>query len=160
VTPTTPPGPPGSRIDASAVREHLLSVHGDVLEAVLACADGVAERWDGDATTDRDQVVGPLERALDRAGVTGRLPNVLADAVGVAGGTLRAEPVAAPPYVAVTSVGPVLRATLPGGRLVVTVRVFAVERGSEGTDGAAGVRYTCGPGTAAEALAVEFRSSR
>lgn len=127
---------------------------------MLTCADGVAGRWDGDATTDRDRVVGPLERALDRAGVTGRLPDVLADAVGVAGGTLRAEPVAAPPSVTITSVGPVLRATLPDGRLVVTIRAFAVERGSDSTDGAAGARYTRGSGTAAEALAVEFRSAR
>jgi hypothetical protein len=85
---------------------------------------------------------------------------VRAAAAAAAGGQLQAEPVAAPPYVAVTSVGPVLRATLPGGRLVVTVRVFAVERGSEGTDGAAGVRYTRGPEMAAEGLAVEFRSTR
>jgi hypothetical protein len=33
-----------------------------------------------------------------------------------------------PPYLAVTSRGPVLRATLPEGRLVVVVGVFTVER--------------------------------
>jgi hypothetical protein len=42
-----------------------------------------------------------------------------------------APPVAAPPYVVVTSEGVVLRATIPDGRLVVTLRVFDVERGAE-----------------------------
>ena len=60
--------------------------------------------------------------------VLAAFPAVLRECVAAAGGQLRAEPVAAPPYVVVTSVGPVLRATLDEGRLVVTLRVFAVER--------------------------------
>ena len=113
---------------APLAREHLLDTHRDLLEAVLACADVVAGSWDGGETTDRSAVVEPFEHALEHAGVEQRLPAVLVGAVEALGETLPAEPVAAPPYVAITSRGPVLRATLESGRLVVTIRAFDVER--------------------------------
>ena len=53
---------------------------------------------------------------------------MLAGAVSAVGEQLQARPVAGPPYVVVTSEGLLLRATLPGGRLVVTVAAFALER--------------------------------
>jgi hypothetical protein len=112
----------------SAVRECVLGTHEDLLETILACADGVANSWDGEATTDHHRVVEPFERALHRRDVIDRLPVVLAGAVDALGESLPAEPVAAPPYLVVTSVGPVLRATLSSARLVITIRVFAVER--------------------------------
>jgi hypothetical protein len=112
----------------SAVREYVLSTHEDLLETVLACADGVAESWDDKMTTDRRCVVEPFERALHRGDVINRLPVVLAGAVDALDESLPAAPVAAPPYLTVTSVGPVLRATLSSARLVITIRVFAVER--------------------------------
>jgi hypothetical protein len=114
----------------NTVREHVLETHSTLLETILVCADGVAESWDGTATTDRQHVVEPFERALDEHGVVGRLPVVLAGAVDALGENLPAEPVAAPPYLTVTSIGPVLRATLSSARLVITIRVFAVERDS------------------------------
>ena len=134
----------------SAVREYVLHSHGELLETVLACADGVAASWDGDATTDRERVVEPFEQALDERGVTDRLPTLLAGVVDTLGEDLSAQPVAAPPYLAVTSVGPVLRATLADARLVVTIRVFAIERDP--------TRYVRGAATPSEALAVAFRS--
>jgi len=117
---------------------------------VLACADDVADSWGGDATTDRAAVVEPFERRLDQAGVLDCLPAVLAEAVDALGAELPAEPVAAPPYVAITSVGPVLRATLDSGRLVVTIHAFVIERDP--------TRYVRGTADPATALAVEFRS--
>jgi hypothetical protein len=113
---------------ASAVRDRLLDAHGDVLASVSDCADRVVADWDGDAARDAAAVAGPLRAALSRAGVLDRLPAVLADVVAATGRVLRAEPVAKPPYVAVTSRGPVLRATLSDGRLVATLAVFDVRR--------------------------------
>ena len=134
----------------ATVRVHLLDAHTGLLDTVLACADGVADSWDGDATTDRVAVVEPFERRLDRAGVLDRLPAVLAEAVDALGAELPAQPVAAPPYVAITSVGPVLRATLDAGRLVVTIHAFGIERDP--------TRYVRGPADPNVALAVELRS--
>ena len=134
----------------ATVRAHLLDAHTDLLDAVLACADVVADSWDGDATPDRAAVVEPFERRLDRAGVLDRLPAVLAEAVDALGAELPAQPVAAPPYVAITSVGPVLRATLDAGRLVITIHAFGIECDP--------TRYVRGPADPDVALAVELRS--
>lgn len=121
-----------------------------MLKMILTCADAVARSWDGKATTERAAVVEPFEYALERTGVLDGLPAVLVSAVDALGEKLRAEPVAVPPYVTVTSVGPVLRATLDTGRLVVTIRAFDVER-----DPTRYVRQTVDP---ADALCVVLRS--
>ena len=115
-------------LDADAVRTQLREERGDLVAAVLDCADAVVAGRD-DTTTEATRVAEPLRATLERAGVLETLPAVLAECVAVAGGRLRAEPVAAPPYVVVTSVGPVLRATLDEERLVATLRAFRVERG-------------------------------
>jgi hypothetical protein len=133
------------------VRRHLREEHGELLTAVDRCADAVAAGWEALATTDREAVVPPMAATLGRAGVHDRFPGVLAGAVEAAGGTLRARPVAAPPYVVVTSVGPVLRATLDDARLVVTLATFGVDRG-EGPP-----RYSRLADPLAETLSVEFR---
>lgn len=134
----------------TVVRSYLLSEHAELLETASDCADAVAAGWDGESTTDRDAVAGPLATTLRRAGVLERLPSVLASAVDAAGYQLRAEPVAAPPYVVVTSTGPVLRATLADGRLVVSLRLFAVERRDER-------RYVRGPRDPEDVVDVAFR---
>jgi hypothetical protein len=134
----------------SAVRKYVLHSHEELLATVLGCADCVAESWDSDATTDSQHVVEPFKRALDERGVVDRLPGVLVDAVDALGENLSAEPVAAPPYLAITSVGPVLRATLSSARLVITVRAFAIERDP--------VRYVRGPATPADALSVALKN--
>lgn len=112
----------------AAARAAVLDRHRDAIEATIDCADAVAAEWDGPATTDRSAVVGPFEARLARAGLVERYRSVLIDAVDATGARSSRNPVAAPPYVTVASVGPVLRATLPIGRLVIAVEVFAVER--------------------------------
>jgi hypothetical protein len=134
--------------DPLAARDHLLAEHRDPLATVLDCADAVAAGWEGGATTDPDAVRGPLRAALDRAGVFERLPDLLVTAVRAGGGGLRGRPVAAAPYVTVTSRGPVLRGTLDPGRLVVSLGVFAVGR--------APVRYTRSARRVKDALTVEL----
>ena len=136
--------------DEAAAREYVLDTHEDLLETVLGWADSVAASWDGEAMTERGAVVDPFERALDSSGVTDRLPTVLVGAVAAIGEDIPADPVPAPPYVAITSIGPVLRATLSTTRLVLTIRAFEIERDP--------TRYVRGPADTASALAVAFKS--
>lgn len=102
--------------------------HDAFLEAVAVAARVTARAWDGAIAGSRDAVVEPFERVLRETGTLDAAPAVLASAVDAAGGVLRAQPVPAPPYVAVTSLGLVLRATTDVGRVVVTVAPFAVDR--------------------------------
>lgn len=113
---------------AALARAYLLDTHRGDLAVVLDCADTVAASWDGGSTADRAEVVPAMRSALDRAGLLDSFPAMLRGAVAATGRELQGRPVAAPPYVAVTAVGPVLRATTDDGRLVVTVEAFAVER--------------------------------
>jgi hypothetical protein len=137
---------------AEQTREAVLDAHRGVVETVLRRADAVAAAWDGDSTADRSEVADPLRRELDAGGAWSVLPEVLADAVRATGRSLSASPVAAPPYVAATSRGPMLRATLPDGRLVVLLQAFAVERDSDGS-----ARYRRGPTTPTEAVRATFK---
>ncbi|MDL5361081.1 hypothetical protein [Halalkalicoccus sp. NIPERK01] len=109
------------------VRNRLLAAHADLLVATGDRADAVARARSGPATR-REDVVEPLTAALERADLLERYPAVLATAAAALGESLPVAPVAAPPYVVVTGTGPVLRASLPSGRLVVRLAVFALER--------------------------------
>lgn len=120
------------------VTERLRTAHRDVLAGVVAAAGAVVDGWDGETTSNRAAVVGPLRAALADAGLLERFTDVLADCVRAIDREPPAEIVASPPYIVITSVGPVLRATLPDGRLVATLRAFVVDR-------EAGVRYRRGP---------------
>lgn len=137
--------------DPSAVAvERLRTHHRDALTGVLSVASRVVSDWDGDATADRSAVVPPLREGLDAAGLLGRFPEVLADLIEAVDRSPPARIVPGPPYVVVTSVGPTLRATLSDGRLVATLRVFAVDR----SDGAC---YRRGPTDPDDVPEVAFR---
>lgn len=170
---------------AAAARKHLLAAHAETLEAVLDAADAVATGdpegtgqatgaatddagsgaagWlrldDGRlATADRDALVPVFRAVLDDQGLIAKLPELLATAVDAAGYDLPATPVPAPPYVAITSTGPVLRATVAEGRLVVRIDCFEVVRGVDGT-GENGVVYARTAREPAAALSVSFTPS-
>lgn len=160
----------GPDAPATRARDHVLESHGDVVAGVLAAADAVADDWstlaDGRrATPERDAVVAPLRTVLDRSGVLDRLPQVLAGAVEAAGYRLSATPVAAPPYVAVTSTGPVLRGTVADGRIVLSIDCFEVVRGadppadSSRTAGGGRVLYARTTTNPAAALTIRFRGT-
>lgn len=119
-------------VDTDAVRRRLLTDHSDVVRTVRDCAETAAATATEDDRTDTSAVRRGLEARLRARGVWERLPNVLANCVEAAGKALRAQPVAAAPYVAATATGVVLRATLAGGRLVVVLEVLTVERGERG----------------------------
>ncbi|SDQ90728.1 hypothetical protein [Natronobacterium texcoconense] len=118
-------------------RRRLLTNHGSIVADVDRCADAVAEPWDTARTTNRDALVADLRSTLETAGVLERLPAVLEDAVDAMGCELQAEPVAGPPYVVVTTRGPMLRATIDPGRLVIRFDAFEVVR----TDAGRGASY-------------------
>lgn len=112
-------------------RRRIQTDHAAVVEGIEYCADRVAEPWDTSRTTDRDAVAEGLRSALESTGLLERLPLVLADVVDATGHELPARPVAGPPYVVVTSRGPVLRATIDPGRLVIRFDVFEVVRDAD-----------------------------
>lgn len=122
-------------LDADAASDRLLAAHAATLDRALGCAEAVAAGFegavDGDpATTDSRAVRANLRTAFDRAGLPDAFAALLPDVVAAAGATMGAPPVAAPPYVAVTSRGPVLRATLDDARLVVRITTFDVVDGA------------------------------
>ncbi|WP_339103846.1 hypothetical protein [Haloterrigena salinisoli] len=112
-------------------RRRIQTEHAAVVEAVQYCADRVAEPWDTSRTTSRTTVTDGLRSELEATGLLERLPGVLADIVAATGHELSASPVAEPPYVVVTSRGPVLRATIGPGRLVIRFDVFDVVRDAD-----------------------------
>jgi len=130
------------------VRERLLADHAATIDAVLECADAAAWELDDGARCDGTALAAEIEATLERRGILGILPGVLVDAVTATGRELAATPVPAPPYVAITSRGPVLRATLADGRLVVTIEAFAAQRDPP--------RYVRTAETPTEALSVAF----
>lgn len=111
----------------SLIRDH----YADVLTDIETCAKRVVSRWDEPFQTQSTMVSKPLGDQLERLELLDRLVAVLIDAVEVAGFPLDPGPVPAPPYVVVGSRGPLLRATIDPGRLVIEFRVFDIETPSD-----------------------------
>lgn len=114
-----------------ACRRCIQRDHESIVDGIDYCADVVSESWDGTHATDRHRVVKPMRSALESAGILERLPLVLADSVESAGYELSATPVPAPPYVVLTSRGPICRATVGPGRILIRFDVFDVARDPE-----------------------------
>ncbi|AFZ74355.1 hypothetical protein [Natronobacterium gregoryi] len=113
-------------------RRRLREDHGSIVATVDCCADAVAEPWDTARTTNRDALVDEFRSELETAGVLEEFPAVLEDAVDATGYELQAQPIPGPPYVVVTSRGPMLRATIDPGRLVIRFDAFEVVRTDRG----------------------------
>lgn len=112
-----------------AIRRRLLAAHRDTLAAVCEAGADVADPWPESGTDDPAAVAAPLRELLAERSLTGPLVAVLETAVEASGRGLEASPVPAPPYLVVTSRGPVCRGTLAdGSRLVLLIEVFGVER--------------------------------
>jgi len=111
-------------------RRRIRTAHASIVDGIDTCADAVAAPWEAERTTDSEAVADGLHQMLTEAGVLESLPGVLADAVEATGYELQATPVPAPPSVVVTSRGPMLRATIDPGRLVIRFDVFEVVRDS------------------------------
>jgi hypothetical protein len=123
-------------VDPRTVEEYLVETHPEVVDAVRECAAAsAAAATDEAGRSDTGAVRRGTETRLREAGVWNDLPGVLVDCVERTGKRLAATPVAAPPYVAPTATGIVLRATLDGGRLVVAVDALAVDRERDDDEG-------------------------
>lgn len=139
---------------AVAARRRVLADHAGTLAGVIAAAEAVV----ADETpplSDSTALSTALAAELRARTLEGPLLSALDDAVEAAGATLPHSPVPEPPYLAVTSRGPVLRATLDAGRLVVLVGVFAVQRG-DSSDDTAEVQYVRTSDEPTDIVTVEF----
>lgn len=89
----------------------------------------VAAAWPDETVRDPSAIAAPLERELRERGLVEDLLATLDTGAAAIDESIRGAPVPAPPYLSVTSRGPVCRATLSGGdRLVVEPVLFAVDR--------------------------------
>lgn len=113
-------------VDTDQVRARLRADHEETLRAVAECADTVEASWPESVQVDAALISDPLEECLREAETFQTLLELLRTAVTTAGRTVPADPVPAPPYITITSRGPVLRGPTAGGRLVVTIEVFEV----------------------------------
>ncbi|NGM70973.1 hypothetical protein G6M89_18515 [Natronolimnobius sp. AArcel1] len=109
-------------------RERIQTAHQPIIAAINDCATQVAAPWDTARTTNPDAVVDPLRRALAERGVLAELVSLLVDVVEAIGYECHGSPVPAPPYVIVTSRGPMVRVTIDPGRLVIRFDAFEVLR--------------------------------
>lgn len=114
--------------------EHVVETHvsesfADVLRDLEDAVAGATASWPTDGVDDADRVRADLRSALQLSGVRDRLPRVLATTVAELDASMPVSPVAAPPYVVVTSEGVLLRATLADARLVITLAVVTRTEG-------------------------------
>jgi hypothetical protein len=113
----------------STVRARVLETHRETLRSLIDVGRGVATTWSGRAVTQASAVRDPLEDAIDERG----LSDALLDALRVGVAALDERPqgrlLPAPPYLVVTSRGPLCRTTMSDDRrLVLLVELFEVDR--------------------------------
>lgn len=109
------------------VRRRLVATHRETLAATVDAGGAVARAWPADRVADAGAVRRPLETVLRERGLVTDLLDLLEAGAGVMDASIQGSPVPAPPYLAITSRGPLCRATLSGGdRLVVRVALFGV----------------------------------
>lgn len=110
------------------LNREILETHGDLIGAVIDSAAELAGVIDSWPVSDPETIRVPLEQSLRADGLLDPLLGMLETGAGALGETIQGQPVAAPPYLVVTSRGPMCRGTLSNGRrLVIELRLFAVE---------------------------------
>jgi hypothetical protein len=109
------------------VLEAILASHRPTIVECLEAGQRVANSWPSDAVSQSDCVVEPLTRELEASDLLPSLLDILDTAAEALGESLAGNPVPAPPYVVVTSRGPVCRGTLSDGRrIVLCLELFSV----------------------------------
>ncbi len=111
------------------IHDQLLSTSRETIQRVVGVADDVAAGWTDGTTTDRDELVAGLTGGLEAENLHTPLIECLQHGIRVGGFELPATPVPAPPYLVVSSTGPLLRAGISPGRLLLSFDVFEVIRG-------------------------------
>lgn len=112
-----------------AIADWVTASHSDLLVATLDAATTVALAWEGSKTPDRDRIVGPLRSELRDRGLLDRYASLLAKLQSRVDDDAGPEIVPAPPYVVITSRGPVLRLSVEPERIVIRLHLFEIERG-------------------------------
>jgi len=113
----------------SAVRARVFDTHRETLRSLIDAGRTVAASWSGRRATDATAVRAPLERVVEKRGLNGALLEMLRVGVDALGTDAKGTPLPAPPYVVVTSRGPLCRVTVSDGRrLVIAVELFEVDR--------------------------------
>lgn len=134
-------------MDASAA---ILSDHGRTIEAVIDVAEAVCG---AEPSTDPARLRRAVAEQLQARELPERVLAMLGTAADAAGVQIQGAPIPAPPYLTVTSRGPVCRGTLAGGgRLVVELVAFGVEQRPR--------RYVFTDSTPADCLSVTVRDRR
>lgn len=111
------------------IEGRVLATHRGTIADVCEAGRAVAASWPTPTVSGSDRVTEPLARQIDDAGLPEALLGVLETAVDATDHRMVGTPVPAPPYLVVTSRGPVCRATLDDGqRLVLLFELFAVDR--------------------------------
>lgn len=114
---------------AQVVESHVRETFSGTLTAIETAVQGATTGWPAGGVTDASRVRRDIRRALGASDVHQHLPTILESAIRELDASIPARPVAAPPYVVVTSEGVLLRATLADARLVITLQVVTREAG-------------------------------
>lgn len=112
----------------STVRTRLLEAHPETLQSVIDAGRSVAAAWPADAARESGAVRDPLAHLLREQGVSDDLLEILQTGAAAIDESVRGTPIPAPPYLAITSRGPVCRGTIGGDRrLVILLELFGVQ---------------------------------
>jgi hypothetical protein len=134
----------------STIRTRLLEAHRETLQSVIDAGRSVATAWPTDGVQESGTVTEPLEHLLRERGLAADLLGMLQIGTAAMNDTVQGRPIPAPPYLVITSRGPICRGTLSDGRrLVVVLELFAVRRSP--------TRYRFRDPTPEELLSVSIR---
>lgn len=113
----------------SAVRSRVVEEHRATLRSLVDLGRQVAATWPDCATTEASAVRSSLEHALETTGLADAVLDMLRVGADTLDEPLQARLLPAPPYLAITSRGPICRATISGDRrLVLLVELFEIDR--------------------------------
>lgn len=113
----------------SRVRSRVFDTHRETLRSLIDTGRRVAGAWPGRTATEASAVRDPLEHLIEGRGLNGALLEMLRVGVDALGTEAKGTPLPSPPYVLVTSRGPICRVTVADGRrLVMVVELFEVDR--------------------------------
>lgn len=109
-------------LDETEIRGYILENHHTTIESIMNCAD----RIEGS-----EPVKETLRHELESQNLYEDMLRVLEDVVEHHEIDLKASPVTKPPYIVVTSLGPILRISTSDRRIVLKIRVFNIKGRSE-----------------------------
>jgi len=113
----------------SQIRRQLLNYHAKTVRSVIDAGETVANAWPGNTASESNSVTEPLDHILKMRGLKQKLVSFLRSGVAAGEMSTDANLVPAPPYIVVTSRGPICRVTLDNDtRLVISLELFGIRR--------------------------------